>query len=93
MVPSVRFEVKGDCAMACYFLMANWHGKEAPIFDTRSNPMTLSFVIDGKPAADEIRRTLIEAEGLGGAVAKSSIAMLALLTLRFQGIALPDAGM
>ena len=90
---TIRFEVRGDCAMACYFLVANWHGKEpAPTFDTRSNPITLSFLVNGKRAADEIRQVLSQGEGLGGAMAKSSIAMRALLDLKLQGISLPDAG-
>jgi len=74
-MPSLRFDVSGDAAMACYFLMANWPKDGAgPTLDTTSNPVVLVFEAQAK-VIDGIRAQLQKAEGIGGNMAKSARAV------------------
>jgi hypothetical protein len=76
----VRFEVAGDAAMACYFLMANWPGiGPTPILDTLTKPMAILVDLESPAVVDAIRATLRRAELLGGEMAPSSRALQDLL--------------
>jgi hypothetical protein len=91
MEPLLRFDVRGESALACYFLMANWGGQgPVPFIDTLSNPIGIVFSVASRSTIDDIRASLKRAEAVGGAVTQSARAFSALLERKAETLRLSE---
>jgi hypothetical protein len=90
MGPLLRFELRGESAMACYFLIANWNGRTpAPTLDTSSTPLAIVFALDSPRVVEEIRATLARAEPVSTNVARSAQALSKLLDAKIRDLMVP----
>jgi hypothetical protein len=89
MGPVVQFDVQGECAMACYFLMAHWGGIGDLRLDTVTKPMRLMITLEGPGDVDQLLQVLSKAESLGGSLATSAIALKEIAHRKTAGLVLP----
>jgi hypothetical protein len=74
--PLVHFEIRGDLAIAGYFLMANWpNPNTAPMLVTSNGPMTICFARSAE-VLNDLRDTLVRVCAYGGKLGESAVLWL-----------------
>ena len=91
MSMQLKFPVKGDVAIACYFVKGNWpNASTEPVLESTAKHMVLSVALETRNVRD-FQSLLTQAMSIDAKMAQSARTLRMMLATQLAGKVIPDA--
>ena len=91
MSNQLKFPVKGDVAIACYFVKGNWPNVSSePVLESTGKHMTLTLALETRNVRD-FQTLLTQAMSIDAKMAQSARTLRMMLATQLAGKVIPDS--